>query len=73
MKFFFTWIIVLCRVVVGAFVFKVGFDFSRRSGAFAYHDYDDNFLGIFVMVVGIYFIFSSIFRGLFGYEPTDLL
>ncbi len=54
-------------------MFKVGFDYNTCSGAFAYHDYDDNFLGIFVMVVGIYFIFLSIFRGLFGYEPTDLL
>ena len=71
MKFFFTWIIILCRVLVGGIVFKTGFDYSRGSGVFAYQNHDNIIAGMFVMGLGIYFIFSSIFRGFFGDDPTD--
>ncbi|WP_320045184.1 hypothetical protein [uncultured Desulfobacter sp.] len=54
-------------------MFKTGFDYCRGSSVFAYQNYDDKTAGIFVMLIGIYFVFSSIFRGLFGYDPTDRL
>lgn len=63
----------MCRVLVGWIVFKTGFDYSLGRSAFAYQIQENKTAGIFVMTIGIYFIFSSIFRSLFGYDPTDRL
>ena len=65
MKRIFQWIMTLCRVVIGVVVIKTGFDFSRGSGAFAYRE-PDVITGIFVMILGAYFVFSSFSRDLFG-------
>jgi uncharacterized membrane protein HdeD (DUF308 family) len=73
MKKFLTWILVACRVLVGIVVFKTGFDYSLGRSIFAYQSLENKNVGIFAMFIGIYFIFSSIFRGLFGYDPTDRL
>ncbi len=73
MKIFFTWILVVCRILVGGVVFKTGFDYSLGRSVFAYQIQNNKTAGIFVMAIGIYFVFSSIFRGLFGYDPTDRL
>nr|WP_321396784.1 hypothetical protein [uncultured Desulfobacter sp.] len=73
MKKIFTWILVACRVLVGGVVFKTGFDYSLGRSVFAYQTLENKTAGIFAMTIGIYFIFSSIFRGLFGYDPTDRL
>jgi len=51
--------------VVGLVVIKTGFDFTRGSGAFVYQKTDDGIIGIFVMIIGAYFVFSSLFRDLF--------
>ena len=60
-KNIFSWAITLCRVVLGLLVIKTGFDFSRGSGAFAFMEVDDGITGIFVMLIGLYFVFSSLF------------
>ncbi len=52
--------------MVGLVVIKTGFDFLRGKGAFAYLEKGDDITGVFVIIVGAYFVFSSLFRGLFG-------
>jgi len=64
-KLIFGWIITLCRILVGLVVIKTGFDFIRGSSAFAYQKTDDGILGVFVMIIGAYIVFSSLFRDLF--------
>lgn len=59
-KLIFVWIITLCRIVVGLVVIKTGVDFTRGSGAFAYRE-TDAITGIFVIIIGTYFVFSSLF------------
>jgi hypothetical protein len=63
-KLIFVWTIKLCRIVTGLVVIKTGFDFSRGSGAFAYRE-ADVITGIFVILIGAYFILSSLFPDLF--------
>jgi len=48
--------------MVGLVVIKTGFDFTRGSGVFAYSELNDGITGIFVMIIGAYFVFSSLFR-----------
>jgi len=64
-KLIFGWIITLCRIVVGLVVIKTGFDLTRGSGTFACQETDDGIMGVFVMIIGAYFVFSSLFRDLF--------
>ncbi len=54
----------MCRVVLGLVVIKTGYDFSRESGAFAFMEVEDGITGIFVMIIGLYFVFSSLFGAL---------
>jgi len=63
-KQIFAWIITLCRVAVGFVVIKTGCDFTSGSGTFAYQE-TDGITGIFVIIIGAYFVFSSLFRRLF--------
>ena len=51
--------------MVGLVVIKTGFDLTRGSITFAYQKTGDGILGIFVMIIGVYFVFSSLFRELF--------
>jgi len=51
--------------MVGLVVIKTGFDFTTSRGVFAYSELNDGITGIFVMIIGAYFVFSSLFRGLF--------
>jgi len=64
-KLIFLWIITVCRVLIGLVVIKTGFDFARGQGVFAYQKTDDGITGIFVMIIGAYFVFSSLSRCLF--------
>ena len=57
-------IIKLARIVIGLVVLKTGFDFAKGSGMFAYRE-PDVITGVFVILVGAYFILSSIFPDLF--------
>jgi len=52
--------------VLGLVVIKTGFDFSRGSGSFAFMEVEDGITGIFVMILGLYFVFSSLFGALGG-------
>lgn len=63
-KCIFAWIITLCRIVLGLVVIKTGFDFTLGRGAFAYQQ-ADAITGIFVIIIGAYFVFSSLFSRLF--------
>jgi TctA family transporter len=58
-KFIFTWTITLCRVVIGLVVIKTGFDFFRGGGTFSFQQ-TDTVTGIFVIIIGVYFVFSGI-------------
>jgi hypothetical protein len=58
------WLVILCRIAVGLVVIRTGFDFTSGSGAFAYQE-TDVITGIFVILIGLYFIFSSLFGRLF--------
>ena len=51
--------------MVGLVVIKTGLDLTRGSIAFAYQKTDDVFLGIFLMIIGAYFVFSSLSRKFF--------
>ena len=66
-KQIFAWIITFCRLAVGFVVMKTGFDFTRGSGAFAYQE-TDGVTGIFVIIIGAYFAFSSLFRRVFEHS-----
>jgi len=46
-------------------VIKTGFDLASGTGAFAYNQSDNIMTGVFVMSIGIYFVFSSISRQFF--------
>jgi len=48
----------LCRIGIGLLVSKTGLDFARGSGAFAFRETDE-FTGVFVMIIGLYIVFSS--------------
>jgi hypothetical protein len=63
-KFILAWAITLCRVVIGLVVIKTGFDYSRGDGTFSLQQ-TDTVTGIFVIIIGVYFIFSSISKRLF--------
>lgn len=69
--FIVTWILILCRVAVGLVVIKTGFDYTRGTGVFAYLAERDGITGVFVMVIGAYIIFASLFRGLFDQSPGE--
>jgi hypothetical protein len=56
-------------MVIGLVVIKTGFDFSRGSGAFAYRE-ADVITGVFVILVGAYFILSSLFPDLFDQSDS---
>ena len=71
LKFIFTWIVILCRIGVGLLVMKTGFDFMRGYDLFAYRD-NDGITGIFIMIIGAYIAFSSLFHGLFEQTEDDL-
>jgi len=43
----------------------------RGTGVFAYLVERDGITGVFVMVIGAYIIFASLFRGLFDQSPGD--
>ena len=58
------WLTTLCRIVVGLVVIKTGFDYTSGTGSFAYQE-TDGIRGIFAIIVGTYFVFSSLFRRLF--------
>ncbi len=59
------WIRRLCGIMIGLIVIKTGFDLAGGSGAFAYRE-GDLITGIFVMIIGGYFVFSSLFPDLFN-------
>jgi hypothetical protein len=63
-KRIFAWAIKLCKIVIGVVVIKTGFDFAGGSGPFAYQE-GDIITGVFVIIIGAYFILSSLFPSLF--------
>jgi hypothetical protein len=63
-KRIFAWAIKLCKIVIGVVVIKTGFDFAGGSGAFAYQE-GDFITGVFVMIIGAYFVLSTLFPGFF--------
>ncbi|MCP4339889.1 MAG: hypothetical protein GY799_13610 [Desulfobulbaceae bacterium] len=52
--------LIFLRIMIGLVVIKTGFDFASGSGAFAYQE-TDGLTGIFVIIIGLYFVFSSLF------------
>jgi hypothetical protein len=50
---------------VGILVIKTGFDLASGEGSFAFHKSDNIMTGVFVMFIGIYFVFSSLIRQFF--------
>jgi hypothetical protein len=56
--------------VIGSVVLKTGFDFAKGSGAFAYRE-ADVITGVFVILIGAYFILSSIFPDLFDQSDSN--
>jgi len=63
-----SWIFTLCRIAVGLLVSKTGFDLARGQGSFAYYGSDRIMTGVFIMAIGIYFVFSGIRRQFFADE-----
>lgn len=57
-----SWFFTLCRILVGIVVIKTGFDLASGAGSFAYNKSDNIMTGVFVMSIGIYVVFASIFR-----------
>ena len=62
------WAFALCRIGVGMVVIKTGFELARGAGSFAYYESDNIMSGVFVMSIGIYFVFSGIRRQFFADE-----
>jgi len=63
-----SWLFTICRIVVGIVVIKTGFDLASGAGYFAFYTSDNIMTGVFVMVIGVYFVFSSITRQFFEDE-----
>ncbi|MCD6389168.1 MAG: hypothetical protein J7L69_07135 [Desulfobulbaceae bacterium] len=60
--------LILCKILIGLLVMKTGFDLATGTLPF-YYNHDNNFLmGLFIMMIGAYIIFSSLFRQLFDAE-----
>jgi len=59
------WVFTICRILVGVLVIKTGFDLASGAGSFAFYTSDNIMTGVFVMVIGIYFVFSSLTRHFF--------
>jgi len=49
---------------------KTGFDLARGSGAFIYRE-ADTFTGVFVIIIGAYFILSSLLPDMFGQSNSS--
>ena len=64
----FSWIVTACRVLVGMLVVKTGVDLARGASRFYGQEYDNFITGLFAVLVGAYFILSSLFRKFFGDE-----
>jgi len=62
------WVFTLCRIVIGLVVSKTGFDLASGAGSFAYYESDNIMTGVFVMSIGIYFVFTGIRRQFFADE-----
>ncbi len=69
-KHIFIWTIKMCRTVIGVLVMKTGFDLASGSGAFIYRE-ADTFTGVFVIIIGAYFILSSLFPNMFGQSDSS--
>jgi hypothetical protein len=61
----FSWIVTICRVLIGVLVMKTGFSLVMRTGSFYAWPHDSHITGIFVMIIGAYFIFSSLYHQIF--------
>ncbi|MBU0909338.1 MAG: hypothetical protein KKA54_05865 [Proteobacteria bacterium] len=47
---------------------KTGYDLANGTGSFAYYESDNIMTGVFVMSIGIYFVFTGIRRQFFSDE-----
>ncbi len=59
------WIFTGCRVLVGFLVMKTGIDLMGGGTFTGYNRQDTLLAGGFVMVIGLYFVFSSLFQAFF--------
>lgn len=55
-------LLALCRIAIGVLVIKTGFDLATGEGPFAYSPMDNLMTGTFAIIIGIYFVFSSVVR-----------
>lgn len=62
------WVFTLCRIAIGIVVSKTGYDLANGTGSFAYYESDNIMTGVFVMSIGIYFVFTGIRRQFFSDE-----
>jgi hypothetical protein len=49
---------------------KTGYNLATGSGAFMYRE-ADTFTGVFVIIIGAYFILSSLFPDIFGQSDSS--
>ncbi|MBU0943640.1 MAG: hypothetical protein KJ804_07545 [Proteobacteria bacterium] len=61
----FMWLVTGCRVVVGILVLKAGVDLMGGATFTGYNRQDSLLVGGFVAIIGLYFVFSSLFHVFF--------
>ncbi len=64
-KFILSWVVILCRALIGLLVIRTGFELIARKGSFVHWQAESNITGIFVIIIGAYFVFSSLLPKLF--------
>ncbi len=66
------WFVTILRVLVGVLVVNTGVDLARSENMFAYHSGFEGFItGLFVILVGLHIIFSSIFEQIFHNHSSE--
>ncbi len=66
------WIVTIFRVLVGGLIAHTGVDLARSERMFAYNSGLESFItGVFVLLIGLHIIFSSIFDQIFHNHSSE--
>ncbi len=61
----YNWVILLLRSIIGITVVKVGYDIAAHDQYLPLDQSGTLATGLFVMIIGCYFVFSSLFKQFF--------
>lgn len=65
-----TWIVVILQMVIGLTVIKTGLDLAAGK-LFYYSNHDTTVTAVFVILVGVFFLFTSFLRLVAGQQEKN--